>query len=148
MAARVRAELLDEALAIVEGLLSGEPFGFDGPHYRFAPMTFRPPSVQRPRVPVWVVAVTSSERSLARALRWDGIVTQAVSAEEVRSLAGRARPGFEIVVDGKTNPAEAASLARVAAMAGAGATWWTEADWEGPTVESIRARIAAGPPRP
>ncbi|HEU4571738.1 MAG TPA: LLM class flavin-dependent oxidoreductase, partial [Candidatus Limnocylindrales bacterium] len=39
--ARTRAELLDESLAILEGLWSGEPFGFDGRHYRFEPMTFR-----------------------------------------------------------------------------------------------------------
>jgi alkanesulfonate monooxygenase SsuD/methylene tetrahydromethanopterin reductase-like flavin-dependent oxidoreductase (luciferase family) len=145
-AAKVRAELLDESLAIVEGLLSGEPFGFEGRHYRFEPMTFRPLPVQRPRVPVWVVAVTTSERSLARAFRWDGLVTQGVTAEDVRVLAARARPGFEIVVDGRTQAADRASLVRVAAMADAGATWWMEADWEGATVESIRARILAGPP--
>src|SRR6476661_751323 len=39
---RIRAELLDESLEIVEGLWTGEPFGFQGRHYRFAPMTFRP----------------------------------------------------------------------------------------------------------
>jgi hypothetical protein len=46
---RVRAELLDESLAILEGLWSGEAFAFEGRHYRFGPMTFRPTPVQRPR---------------------------------------------------------------------------------------------------
>ena len=40
--ARVRAEKLDESLAILSGLWSGEPFAFEGRHYRFGPMTFRP----------------------------------------------------------------------------------------------------------
>ena len=40
--ARARAELLDESLEILEGLWSGEPFGYEGAHYRFGPMTFRP----------------------------------------------------------------------------------------------------------
>ena len=31
--ARTRAEMLDESLAILEGLWSGEPFGFEGRHY-------------------------------------------------------------------------------------------------------------------
>ena len=67
-----RARLLDETLAIVEGLQSGEPFAFDGEHYRFGPMTFRPAPVQRPRIPVWVVGAWPHERSMRRAIRWDG----------------------------------------------------------------------------
>lgn len=35
--ARTRGELLDESLAIIAGLWSGEPFGFEGRHYRFPP---------------------------------------------------------------------------------------------------------------
>src|SRR5512133_1872548 len=46
-AARTRAALLDETLSIIDGLATGEPFGFEGEHYRFEPMTFRPTPVQR-----------------------------------------------------------------------------------------------------
>ena len=74
--ARVRAERLDESLAILEGLWSGEPFGFEGEHYRFEPMTFRPRPVQRPRIPIWVVGAWPNERSTRRALRFDGILPQ------------------------------------------------------------------------
>ena len=31
-------------------------------------------------------------------------------------------------------------------FAAAGATWWIDADWDGSTVETVRGRIAAGPP--
>lgn len=70
--ARTRAELLDESLAILEGLWSGEPFSFEGRHHRFGPMTFRPTPVQRPRIPIWVAATASSERSMQRSFRYDG----------------------------------------------------------------------------
>jgi alkanesulfonate monooxygenase SsuD/methylene tetrahydromethanopterin reductase-like flavin-dependent oxidoreductase (luciferase family) len=165
VAARTRARQLDETLAILDGLQSGEPFGFEGEHYRFPPMTFRPTPVQQPRVPVWVVGAWPHERSMRRAVRWDGIVVQAQGPDgrpargpEVlpdivawirreRAAAGHDGP-FEIVVDGTTpasDPAAAAAIAR--AHAQAGATWWTEADWMDTSLQALRARIAAGPPR-
>jgi hypothetical protein len=61
---RTRAELLDESLDIIEGLWTGEPFGYEGRHYRFGPMTFRPTPVQRPRIPIWVVGAWPHERSM------------------------------------------------------------------------------------
>ncbi len=154
---RTRAELLDETLAILEGLWSGEPFGFEGRHYRFAPMTFRPPTVQRPRIPIWVVGAWPHDRSMRRVLRFDGIVTQVERPDEVVDIAAYvaqrrrveppARP-FDIVVQGTSDPGDPASLERVAAFAAAGATWWIEADWGSATVESLARRIAAGPPDP
>ena len=151
--ARVRAELLDETLAILEGLWTGEPFGFDGRHYRFEPMVFRPTPVQRPRIPIWVVAVHTSERSMARALRYDGIVTQVADPATFAEIAatvrarrdGGAQP-FEIVAQGSTPPDRTRARAIVRPWADAGATWWLDADWESATVESLRRRIGAGPP--
>ncbi len=159
--ARTRAELLDESLAILEGLWSGEPFGFEGRHYRFAPMTFRPTPVQRPRIPIWVAGRWGSERSMRRAVRYDGILPQvgpggSLEPADIRAIAAwvarergtelRDRP-FDIVVEGKTpaDPRAAASQA-VRPWSEAGATWWLEADWTGASVESLRARIDAGPP--
>ncbi len=153
--ARTRAELLDETLAILEGLWSGEPFGYRGRHYRFGPMTFRPTPVQRPRIPIWVVGAWPGERSMRRTLRYDGVLAQVDAPEAVREIAAfvaRERPPyparrpFEIVVQGRTHAGSPDSRARVAAFAEAGATWWIEADWEGATEASLRGRIAAGPP--
>jgi alkanesulfonate monooxygenase SsuD/methylene tetrahydromethanopterin reductase-like flavin-dependent oxidoreductase (luciferase family) len=156
-----RAQLLDETLAILDGLWSGRPFGFEGRHYRFAPMTFRPTPVQQPRIPIWVVGSWPRERSVARALRWDGIVAQASGAElapeHVAALVERvdAERGddrvtgrFDVVVNGRTpgdDPEAAAAIVRP--FAAAGATWWIDADWESATVESARRRVEAGPPR-
>jgi alkanesulfonate monooxygenase SsuD/methylene tetrahydromethanopterin reductase-like flavin-dependent oxidoreductase (luciferase family) len=153
--ARIRAELLDETLAILEGLWTGEPFGFEGRHYRFEPMVFRPTPVQRPRIPVWVVAIPTSDRSMARALRYDGIVTQVADPGELADIVAAVRnrldpPGrpFEIVAQGSTPPDPAAATSIARPWADGGATWWLDGDWQGATVESLRERIAAGPPSP
>jgi alkanesulfonate monooxygenase SsuD/methylene tetrahydromethanopterin reductase-like flavin-dependent oxidoreductase (luciferase family) len=163
--ARIRAEMLDESLTILTGLWSGEPFAFEGRHYRFGPMTFRPTPVQRPRIPIWVIGAWPHERSMRRAVRWDGIYVQAQDANgkpasgpepvrEVVGYLGRERPSdlrdtpCDVVVEGTTpadDPVAAATLAR--AHADAGATWWIEADWANTSVDAMRTRIAAGPPR-
>jgi alkanesulfonate monooxygenase SsuD/methylene tetrahydromethanopterin reductase-like flavin-dependent oxidoreductase (luciferase family) len=164
-AARTRARLLDETLAILDGLQTGEPFAFEGEHYRFGPMTFSPRPVQRPRVPVWVVGAWPHERSMQRAARWDGIVVQATGPGGVPAPGTEVLPeitawlrhereaqglggSFDVVVDG-TTPADdpAAAVAIAGAHADAGATWWTEADWADTSLDRLRARIAAGPPR-
>jgi len=152
---RARAAILDETLAILDGLWSGKPFGFEGTHYRFAPMTFRPRPVQQPRIPIWVVAVPSSDRSMRRAIRWDGLVSQASEPAELGAAVAwldRERPswrtdGFEVIAQGTTpsDPRKAEVLVR--AWAEAGATWWIDADWDGGTLASQTRRIAAGPPR-
>jgi alkanesulfonate monooxygenase SsuD/methylene tetrahydromethanopterin reductase-like flavin-dependent oxidoreductase (luciferase family) len=156
--ARARAERLDESLAILAGLWTGEPFGFAGRHYRFEPMTFRPTPVQQPRIPIWVVGAWPHERSLRRTLPWDGIYAQVAGAAELRQVvdwaerawpaAGRDR-SWDVVAEGRTavdDPAGAA--ATVAEYASAGATWWIESNWENGSVDSIRRRIEAGPPHP
>jgi alkanesulfonate monooxygenase SsuD/methylene tetrahydromethanopterin reductase-like flavin-dependent oxidoreductase (luciferase family) len=154
--AKTRAEMMDETLAILDGLWSGEPFGFEGRHYKFGPMAFRPTPVQRPRIPIWVVGAWPNERSMRRVLRWDGIVTQTDDVAEIKAIAeyvGREQPAelrsrpFEIVVQGRTPAGKPAAGARkVRPYAEAGATWWIEANWNAATVASVRERVAAGPP--
>jgi alkanesulfonate monooxygenase SsuD/methylene tetrahydromethanopterin reductase-like flavin-dependent oxidoreductase (luciferase family) len=156
--ARTRAELLDESLAILDGLWSGEPFAFEGRHYRFGEMTFRPVPVQRPRIPIWVVGAWPHERSMRRTLRWDGVYAQAGGIAGVREIvewaerewpaATRDRP-WDVVAEGRTDAGDrTAAAATVAEYEAAGATWWIESDWESSSKEAIRRRIVAGPPRP
>ena len=150
--ARTRAEMLDESLAILQGLWSGQPFAFEGRHYRFGPMTFRPTPLQQPRIPIWVVGAWPKERSVRRALRYDGIMPQTDDPAAIRELVaivGRERAPeagpLDIIVEGTTR--DASDDAAVRALADAGATWWMEADWTGATEDSLRRRIADGPPR-
>ena len=155
-ATRERAAILDETLAILDGLWSGEPFEHHGERYDVGPLTFRPRPVQRPRIPIWVVAAWPHERSVERALRWDGMVLQtedpadgatiAAHARARREALGRPEP-FEVVVQGSTPPDPLVAAAAARPFAEAGATWWIDADWSGITLERLTARVAAGPPR-
>ncbi|HEX9068980.1 MAG TPA: LLM class flavin-dependent oxidoreductase [Ktedonobacterales bacterium] len=160
---KTRAELLDESLDILTGLWTGQPFAYEGKHYHLAEMTFRPTPMQRPRVPIWVVGAWPHERSLARAARYDGIITAVASSQGdhaeltpavvasirdwMRSHRESASP-FEIQVEGSTPADPASARAIVTPWAEAGATWWTEEWWDSTmTVAHIRERILAGPPQ-
>jgi alkanesulfonate monooxygenase SsuD/methylene tetrahydromethanopterin reductase-like flavin-dependent oxidoreductase (luciferase family) len=160
---RIRAERLDESLEILTGLWHGEPFGYQGRHYRFEPMAFRPTPVQRPRVPIWVVGLWGSERSMRRVVRYDGYLPNLpsdqggpgaeVAPKTVRSMRdwldqrGGNHP-IDLVIDGKTSATDpAAATDRVSLLAEAGATWWIESDWTTMgDVDALHARIDAGPP--
>ncbi len=161
---RTRAELLDESLAILDGLWSGEPFAFEGTHYRFGEMTFQPAPVQRPRPPVWVVAAWPYPKSMARAIRYDGILANFpdgsggqgdATPERYAALAdwvaeNRRDPGpFDIIAEGVTPAGDPGAAAeKVRPYAEAGCTWWIESPWQPPNeVDDLRRRIAAGPPR-
>jgi alkanesulfonate monooxygenase SsuD/methylene tetrahydromethanopterin reductase-like flavin-dependent oxidoreductase (luciferase family) len=155
---RTRAERLDETLEILTGLWSGERFGYQGRHYRFKPMAFRPTPVQRPRIPIWVVGAWPSERSMSRVLHYDGLLPYVLpdsgaeygpdAVAQMRAWIGQRRDldGFDIVVEGTTPADERAAAAEVVRpWQESGATWWIESDWNaGPA--ATRRRIEAGPP--
>jgi hypothetical protein len=95
---------------------------------------------------------------MRRTLRWDGVYAQVEGVGGIRAIADwaerewpaatRDRP-WDIVAEGRT-PADdpAAAAATVAEHEAAGATWWIETDWETMSVDAVRERIEAGPPRP
>jgi alkanesulfonate monooxygenase SsuD/methylene tetrahydromethanopterin reductase-like flavin-dependent oxidoreductase (luciferase family) len=160
---RTRAERLDESLAILTGLWSGETFAFRGQHYQMESMTFLPTPVQRPRIPIWVVGAWPREKSMARALRYDGLLPNKLNPDgsmgevtpadvaDMRAYAEAHRTDAapcDIIVEGRTpgdDLTAAASIVRP--FSEAGATWWIEAMWSAPnTVADIRARIHQGPP--
>src|SRR6185437_6178242 len=76
MALKTRAERLDEELAIIDGLWRGTPFTFHGHHFQVEEMIMLPPPVQQPCIPIWVVGSWPRQRSMQRALAWDGIIPQ------------------------------------------------------------------------
>jgi alkanesulfonate monooxygenase SsuD/methylene tetrahydromethanopterin reductase-like flavin-dependent oxidoreductase (luciferase family) len=160
---KVRAQLLDESLEILTGLWSGEPFSYEGEHYQIEEMTFRPPPVQRPRVPIWVVGAWPSKKSIGRALRYDGVLVATIGGtaespgitpevvREIREYIEVNREGdgvFDIVCEGQSpggDPDRAASTVRP--LAEAGATWWIESPWTPPNEpDDLRVRIRQGPP--
>jgi alkanesulfonate monooxygenase SsuD/methylene tetrahydromethanopterin reductase-like flavin-dependent oxidoreductase (luciferase family) len=153
---KVRARLLDESLEILTGLWSGEPFSYEGEHYRLEEMTFLPRPVQSPRIPIWVVGAWPSKKSMDRALRYDGILAYTTRGEvtpedirEIKRYVEENREGgdpFDIVWEGETpgdDPDRVASIA--GPFAEAGVTWWIESPWS-LAGEALRARIEQGPP--
>lgn len=156
---KVRAEMLDEGLAIIDGLWSGKPVSFEGKHYRVDKMSMLPVPVQTPRIPVWVVGVWPKQKSMSRVVNWDGIIPQRyksmarMTAGEVREMKqfiderrDTSTP-FDIIVGGDTpgNNREKA-VKKVRPFAKAGATWWMES---GLTLspDKLWSRIKQGPPR-
>jgi len=163
---KVRAQLLDETLELVTRFWSGKPFKFAGAHYQvdwdlehwlYAP-------VQTPGIPIWVVGAWSYQRSMQRALRYDGLLTAKIQADgsfpditpadiqAIKQYVDEQRTQespFDIIVEGVTpigDGEKAASI--VAAYAQAGATWWIESMWTAPGgMDAVRERIKQGPPR-
>ncbi|MFE3875781.1 LLM class flavin-dependent oxidoreductase [Kitasatospora sp. NPDC059146] len=70
---RVRAEKLDEALHVLDGLWTGRPFTFHGRWFTVTDLTFQPVSPQRPRIPVWIAGTWPARRPMRRAAQWDGV---------------------------------------------------------------------------
>lgn len=162
---KLRAELLDESLEILTGLWSGEPFKYEGKHYQLGEMTFIPRPIQSPRIPIWAVGAWPREKSMRRALRYDGVLPNKVnpdgtvgapSPEDIHDMKiyaeqhRTASTPFEIVMEGRTPGDDLNHDAEtVRPWAEAGATWWMEDMWAAPNEpDDVRARILKGPPRP
>jgi probable F420-dependent oxidoreductase len=157
---RVRAAKLDEGLDVLTGLWSGEPFDYDGQHYRLTRAELLPRPAQDP-VPIWVGGEWPQHRApFRRAARFDGVhplLTSVPPADQpaaIRDLVAYIRPfrrtdrpfdvayGVETAGDGGDADREVVSR-----FAEAGVTWWMEpiSQWRGPLAE-IRGRIRRGPP--
>ncbi len=157
---KTRAAMLDEGLAVLAGLWTGEPFTFRGQHYTVEGAHFRPPPVQRPRPPIWVAGTWPRRKPLQRAARWDGYVPDKTdqapyTADDVRAIvaavaAERERlDGFDIVLGGDSGDRDRArSVVTIASFAAAGATWWNEAFDPQVPPAAARERILLGPPQP
>lgn len=161
---RERAEQLDDALAFLERSWTTERFAFAGTHLHTGEMQFAPAPVAG-RIPVWPVGVFPSERSMRRAVRWDGVVAQLrgdramedLRPDDVAGLAAWVREHrdpaagpFEVVLQGEMPTDRAAAVERAAALDAAGATWWVESAWDPATAtpDALLARLRQGPPRP
>jgi alkanesulfonate monooxygenase SsuD/methylene tetrahydromethanopterin reductase-like flavin-dependent oxidoreductase (luciferase family) len=158
----IRGEHLDEGLAILTGLWSGEKFGFAGEHYTLEPMTFLPKPVSP--IPIWVGGSWPNRRPFRRGARYDGVVpmlnadlsveTLEPVVEFVASHRDTDAP-FDVVVSGASEPDGGGVPPGMSTVA----TWWLEDisplrwGWDWPQLAqewdlgALRERIIAGPPR-
>lgn len=164
---RLRAELLDESIDILQGLWTGKPFSYKGKHYNLHEATFQLNPVQSPRIPIWVVAAWPVQKSMGRALRCDGIlpvkatpqgISSLLTPEDIRGIKAyvdqhrEQLTPFDIVMEGETSGESIAQAqAIVQPFAEAGVTWWLEdvasTPYKAGGLEGVRVRILQGPPR-
>ncbi|HEX6543719.1 MAG TPA: LLM class flavin-dependent oxidoreductase [Ktedonobacterales bacterium] len=155
---KTHAAMLDEGLAVVTGLWSGEPFTYEGVHYTVRNAQFLPTPAQTPRIPIWVAGVWPHKAPLRRAAQWDGLCPihwdgRPIQPDEIRELLAYVSQyrstgePFDVAVAayvGNDDPVEA--QARLRRYAEAGVTWWQEAFLPTDTLDMVRKRIHQGPP--
>lgn len=165
---KIRAELMDEGLEILTGLWKGQPFSYQGKHYQIQPTEFMPPPppVQQPRIPIWVVGGYPSVKSMARAMKYDGLIPNVLEKKDGKLAAAHemtpahlremvayvrqqrtATTPYDVIAEG-TTPGQDKSRAKaiVQEWEDAGATWWLEAMWNASGTEDIQQRLRQGPP--
>ncbi len=159
---RVRADMLDEGLDILLGLWTGEPFDFDGEHYRLAESRFLPTPLQQPRVPIWVAGMWPNRRPFRRAARFEGAVPIFLDGEEplpptpdriaeVASYVNEHRTTdgpYDLTTVGTVFGSGGENAVDLQGMAAAGATWWRE-QWVPGTMDhdAWLERVREGPPQ-
>jgi alkanesulfonate monooxygenase SsuD/methylene tetrahydromethanopterin reductase-like flavin-dependent oxidoreductase (luciferase family) len=161
-----RAERLDEGIDLMRTLWEGGR-SYHGRHYDYEAGELDELAAMggplRQRIPIWVVGAWPRPKSMARALRCDGVVpqyegfedgAQPAQARAVREwLDERGGTAIDLVAQGETPAADpAAARQQVAAWQEAGCSWWFETRWEMPhgaeeRMEQVRERLRAGPPR-
>jgi alkanesulfonate monooxygenase SsuD/methylene tetrahydromethanopterin reductase-like flavin-dependent oxidoreductase (luciferase family) len=121
---RRRAAMLDEALALIQELLTGEEVTSHGQHYVADRVRLLPRPYENRLVPVWLAAVWPHMRPIRRALDHQGLFLigthNPADVAKVAEMVARQRTRtdtFDLVVEG--GPDE-----DPAPMEASGATWW------------------------
>ena len=156
---RIRAEKLDEGLEILVGLWSGKAFSYAGKHYQVQKTVFVPPTLQVPRIPIWVAGFWPNKAPFRRAARFDGVLPlkhggsltpgdmgeMLAYINEYRTSTGH----FDVVKIGSTPGDDAKKQAKIVApYVTVGVTWWLESlyGWRN-SFEEMHLRIRQGPPQ-
>jgi alkanesulfonate monooxygenase SsuD/methylene tetrahydromethanopterin reductase-like flavin-dependent oxidoreductase (luciferase family) len=158
---RTRAEKLDEGLALLMALWSGEQVNFEGKYYQVKNVRFLPKPYQQPRVPIWVGGYWPHKRPMRRAAQWDGVFPlqtglgskKMVSLNTIKEITGyvrRNRPDdrdFDLVHWGLSTGDPPQDQDIIIPYMDAGVTWWLENLYPGRgSVKQMRERIRNGPP--
>ncbi len=167
---KTRAKLLDEGLDIMTGLWKWDLTDYDGIHYKIKNLKHSeffkrhpPPNlIQNPRIPIWVVGAWPWNKSMQRAMKYDGLIPtiknkqgkfEEITPDHVREMREYIKKNrstnspFDIIIEGETpgdDPETAESIIRP--FADAGATWWIESNWIATDLNQIKARVKDGPP--
>jgi alkanesulfonate monooxygenase SsuD/methylene tetrahydromethanopterin reductase-like flavin-dependent oxidoreductase (luciferase family) len=149
--------MLDESLAVLRGLWSGQPFSFEGTYYHIGATQFLPAPLQQPGIPIWVAGRWPHKRPFRRAAAWNGVFPNAIDGEltpgdydaigAFLAAQGADMARFDMVHTHKAAPLTHPAEATLRAYAQAGVTWWLVSFAEGTTLSAIQQYIRSGPPR-
>lgn len=158
---KLRGEMLDEGLEIINELWSGEEYSKLGKHFNVIHSKLLPSTFQKPRIPVWVAGVWPNKRPLFRACQWDGYFPMKKTkedrflspeeidqAQQIIKKRHQKNVPFDLVVSGYTGGKITSEDARfINEYQEAGGTWWLEAldPWRMTGQEALK-RIKQGPP--
>ncbi|HLI50759.1 MAG TPA: LLM class flavin-dependent oxidoreductase [Thermomicrobiaceae bacterium] len=160
---RARAAMVEEGLDIIRGLMTGQPFSYQGSYYQVDDVTFAPAPLQQPRIPIWIGGGWPRRSFVRRAAKCDGAcpyyntgsmeVWRDFTPEDVerfRAEIAEARGGeidsFDVALGGnKRRPDVGEERAFRSALAEAGMTWYVE--YAPGTIDEMRSVIRQGPVR-
>ena len=149
--ARLRGQMLDEALAVLAGAWSGEPVRHHGAHFTVDGMRFLPRPARPSGIPVWAAGFPGKRAPMRRAARLDGYFP--VNLEHPEQLAAAVEAINELRRAAGADP-DAPFDVPVALPAGtdpapwqrAGATWWlAEFPPDATSVDAVRGVLRDGP---
>jgi alkanesulfonate monooxygenase SsuD/methylene tetrahydromethanopterin reductase-like flavin-dependent oxidoreductase (luciferase family) len=152
----LRSAMLDEGLAVIRGVWSGEPQNRTGTHYQ---VHLRATEPEPHPIPVWAASSTRHPLVIRRAARCDGIFpisNHPLTPQEVADILDELRHAgadddqrYDVVISGnassaweRPNPDDV----DLAAMAAAGATWWMESLIHFDPLALSQQIVDAGPP--
>jgi alkanesulfonate monooxygenase SsuD/methylene tetrahydromethanopterin reductase-like flavin-dependent oxidoreductase (luciferase family) len=154
---KVRAEMLDEGLELLQKTWVGNDFSHHGKHYQAKGQTFCPGGA---KIPIWVGASWPKRKPFLRAARFDGVMamnndfTKPLSVAhvvEIKQFIDQERDDdkpFDIAVGLNTTEDAASDVDRAQAYEAAGADWWQEGVFPyAKNIDLLRAIIRRGPPR-
>jgi alkanesulfonate monooxygenase SsuD/methylene tetrahydromethanopterin reductase-like flavin-dependent oxidoreductase (luciferase family) len=157
--AKIRAKKLDEGLEILTGLWTGEPFSFTGEHFSIKKTTFLPPTLQTPRIPIWVGGFWPNKPPFRRASKWDGVFPlkqrKDMKPEDVSAILAyinthrEENKSFDVVITGSTHSmSKTQQMESISSLSEAGMTWWLESMYSIKNFhKKLLNRIRQGPPR-
>jgi alkanesulfonate monooxygenase SsuD/methylene tetrahydromethanopterin reductase-like flavin-dependent oxidoreductase (luciferase family) len=152
---RIRVEMLDESLDIIQGLLSGEKFSFQGKHYQIDEAQFTPAT----DISIWVGGQWPNKKPFKRASRYQGtfpisVEERLLSADEVRELMAYVRKqnlqlsdDFELIL-ALYSFDEPEKNEYLKAYVEAGLSWYLEMlhPWRG-DLDELKHIVKRGPPQ-
>jgi alkanesulfonate monooxygenase SsuD/methylene tetrahydromethanopterin reductase-like flavin-dependent oxidoreductase (luciferase family) len=160
-----RAEMLDEAVDVLDLLFCGQPRDYEGKHYHvrlsgLQEQYYPPKPVQQPRIPIWMVGILDREKSMRRVLKCDGWIPEkhaaegqeaALTPQDFRQMVDYVHQNrtletpFDFIMQGNTvDHTRQQAQGVIGPFAEAGATWWIEALYGVPE-DKVIERLRSGP---